>query len=61
MKFVKFFGKNNDVDSLADGVIKEVKQYKKQPEQCYWYPHFFSGNEIVNEFWPCGSKLQQYV
>uniref|UniRef100_K7MTL0 Thioredoxin domain-containing protein n=1 Tax=Glycine max TaxID=3847 RepID=K7MTL0_SOYBN len=29
MKFVKFFGKNNDVDSLADGVIKEVKQYKK--------------------------------
>ncbi|TKY65807.1 SCO1-like 1 [Spatholobus suberectus] len=29
MEFVKFFGKNNDVDSLADGVIKEVKQYKK--------------------------------
>ncbi|KAE8099182.1 hypothetical protein FH972_017186 [Carpinus fangiana] len=29
MKFVKFFGKNNDVDSLADGVIKEIKQYKK--------------------------------
>ncbi|XP_061366428.1 protein SCO1 homolog 1, mitochondrial [Gastrolobium bilobum] len=29
MDFVKFFGKNNDVDSLADGVIKEIKQYKK--------------------------------
>nr|GMC95397.1 protein SCO1 homolog 1, mitochondrial isoform X1 [Ipomoea batatas] len=29
MEFVKFFGKNNDVDSLADGVIKEIKQYKK--------------------------------
>lgn len=29
MEFVKFFGKNNDVDSLTDGVIKEVKQYKK--------------------------------
>ncbi|CAH9089001.1 unnamed protein product [Cuscuta epithymum] len=29
MEFVKFFGKNNDVDTLADGVIKEIKQYKK--------------------------------
>ena len=29
MEFVKFFGKNNDVDSLTDGVIKEVKQYMK--------------------------------
>ncbi|KAH1242105.1 Protein SCO1 1, mitochondrial [Glycine max] len=29
MEFVKFFGKNNDVDSLADGVIKEVTQHKK--------------------------------
>jgi protein SCO1/2 len=31
MQFVKFFGKNNDVDSLTDGVIKEIKhkQYKK--------------------------------
>ncbi|CAL0304425.1 unnamed protein product [Lupinus luteus] len=29
MGFVKFFGKNNDVDSLTDGVIKEIKQYKK--------------------------------
>ncbi|KAG2404634.1 Protein SCO1-like protein [Vigna angularis] len=29
MEFIKFFGKNNDVDSLTDGVIKEVKQYKK--------------------------------
>ncbi|KAJ4704403.1 Protein SCO1, mitochondrial-like protein [Melia azedarach] len=29
MEFVKFFGKNNDVDSLANGVIKEIKQYKK--------------------------------
>ncbi|XP_055812636.1 protein SCO1 homolog 1, mitochondrial [Solanum dulcamara] len=29
MEFVKFFGKNNDVDMLADGIIKEIKQYKK--------------------------------
>ncbi|KAF7825522.1 protein SCO1-like protein 1, mitochondrial [Senna tora] len=29
MQFVKFFGKNHDEDSLADGIIKEVKQYKK--------------------------------
>lgn len=29
MKFVKFFGKNNDVDGLTDGMIKEIKQYKK--------------------------------
>ncbi|XP_057443832.1 protein SCO1 homolog 1, mitochondrial-like isoform X2 [Lotus japonicus] len=29
MNFVKFFGKNNDADSLADGIIKEIKQYKK--------------------------------
>ncbi|KAF5747630.1 protein SCO1 1 mitochondrial [Tripterygium wilfordii] len=29
MKFVKFFGKNENVDSLTDGVIKEIKQYKK--------------------------------
>ncbi|KAI5663371.1 hypothetical protein M9H77_22694 [Catharanthus roseus] len=29
MEFVKFFGKNNDADSLADGVINEVKQYRK--------------------------------
>ncbi|KAI4353378.1 hypothetical protein L6164_002335 [Bauhinia variegata] len=29
MEFLKFFGKNNDVDSLTDGVIKEIKQYKK--------------------------------
>lgn len=29
MEFVKFYGKNNDVDALADGIIKEIKQYKK--------------------------------
>lgn len=29
MEFVKFFGKNNDVDSLADGIIKEIKQYRR--------------------------------
>lgn len=29
MEFVKFFGKNNDADSLADGVIKEWKQHQK--------------------------------
>ncbi|KAL9675664.1 hypothetical protein QQ045_003868 [Rhodiola kirilowii] len=28
MDFVKFFGKNNDVDQLTDGIIKEIKQYK---------------------------------
>ncbi|XAR68799.1 hypothetical protein NMG60_11000169 [Bertholletia excelsa] len=28
MEYVKFFGKNNDVDSLSDGIIKEIKQYK---------------------------------
>ncbi|KAK3212333.1 hypothetical protein Dsin_017039 [Dipteronia sinensis] len=28
MEFVKFFGKNNDVDSLAEGITKEIKQYK---------------------------------
>ncbi|OMO85036.1 Copper chaperone SCO1/SenC [Corchorus capsularis] len=28
MEFVKFFGKNNDVDSLTDGIIKEIKQKK---------------------------------
>ncbi|KAF4379097.1 hypothetical protein F8388_022184 [Cannabis sativa] len=29
MQFVKFFGKNNDVDSLTDGIIEEIKNYKK--------------------------------
>ncbi|KAM2625407.1 hypothetical protein TB1_032276 [Malus domestica] len=29
MEFVKFFGKNNDIDSLAEGITKEIKQYKK--------------------------------
>ncbi|KAJ4980204.1 hypothetical protein NE237_010984 [Protea cynaroides] len=29
MGFTKFFGKNYDVDQLAEGVIKEVKEYKK--------------------------------
>ncbi|KNA14236.1 hypothetical protein SOVF_109310 [Spinacia oleracea] len=29
MKFVKFFGKNNDVDGLVTGMIKEIKQCKK--------------------------------
>lgn len=29
MAFVKYFGKNNDVDSLVDGLIKEIKNYKK--------------------------------
>lgn len=29
MQFVKYFGKNNDVDSLVDGIIKEIKNYKK--------------------------------
>lgn len=29
MEFVKFFGKNNDVDMLTDGIIKEIKQYKQ--------------------------------
>ncbi|XP_057801227.1 protein SCO1 homolog 1, mitochondrial [Salvia miltiorrhiza] len=29
MQFVKFFGKNLDDASLADGVIREIKQHKK--------------------------------
>lgn len=29
MEFVKFYGKNNDVDSLTDGIINEIKQYRK--------------------------------
>lgn len=29
MEFVKFFGKNFDDTSLADGVIQEIKQHKK--------------------------------
>ncbi|KAL0316411.1 UNVERIFIED_CONTAM: protein SCO11, mitochondrial [Sesamum radiatum] len=29
MQFVKFFGKNVDTTSLADGVIQEIKQHKK--------------------------------
>ncbi|KAG8374430.1 hypothetical protein BUALT_Bualt11G0131000 [Buddleja alternifolia] len=29
MQFVKFFGKNLDATSLADGVIQEIKQHKK--------------------------------
>ncbi|XP_074264500.1 protein SCO1 homolog 1, mitochondrial-like [Silene latifolia] len=30
MDFVKFYGKNNDIDELTNGIIKEVKQYKKK-------------------------------
>ncbi|WCJ28050.1 hypothetical protein M5689_009759 [Euphorbia peplus] len=30
MNFLKFFGKNNDVDSLTEGIIKEIKQYKSK-------------------------------
>ncbi|CAN8260005.1 unnamed protein product [Cochlearia groenlandica] len=29
MNFVKFYGKNHDVDSLTDGVVKEIRQYRK--------------------------------
>ncbi|KAF5803003.1 putative copper chaperone SCO1/SenC, Thioredoxin domain, Thioredoxin-like superfamily [Helianthus annuus] len=29
MEFVKFFGKNNDVDALTEGILNEIKQYKK--------------------------------
>ncbi|KAK9153977.1 hypothetical protein Sjap_001457 [Stephania japonica] len=29
MEFVKFYGKNNEVDALTEGVIKEIKQYRK--------------------------------
>ncbi|CAL5060164.1 unnamed protein product [Urochloa decumbens] len=28
MEFVKFYGKNYDTDSLADGIIKEIKEHK---------------------------------
>uniref|UniRef100_A0A7N0T6K9 Thioredoxin domain-containing protein n=1 Tax=Kalanchoe fedtschenkoi TaxID=63787 RepID=A0A7N0T6K9_KALFE len=30
MDFVKFYGKNNDVDALTDGIINEIKKYKPQ-------------------------------
>lgn len=30
MKFVKFFGKNYDADTLAEGIIKEITEYRKQ-------------------------------
>ncbi|XP_010558375.1 PREDICTED: protein SCO1 homolog 1, mitochondrial [Tarenaya hassleriana] len=29
MDFVKFYGKNHDVDSLTDGVIKAMREYRK--------------------------------
>ncbi|KAG9453507.1 hypothetical protein H6P81_006411 [Aristolochia fimbriata] len=29
MEFVKFFGKNYDVNSLAEGIIQEIKQYTR--------------------------------
>ncbi|MFS7997470.1 putative copper chaperone SCO1/SenC, Thioredoxin domain, Thioredoxin-like superfamily [Helianthus anomalus] len=29
MEFIKFFGKNNDVDALTEGIINEIKQYRK--------------------------------
>ncbi|KAK4798073.1 hypothetical protein SAY86_030399 [Trapa natans] len=29
MNFVKFFGKNNDVNTLTDGIVSEIKRYKK--------------------------------
>jgi protein SCO1/2 len=28
MEFVKFYGKNYDADSLADGIIKELKGHQ---------------------------------
>lgn len=30
MEFLKYFGKNEDVDTLTNGVIKEIKGYKKK-------------------------------
>ena len=33
MQFVKFYGKNHDVDSLTDGVIQEIHQYIKARAQ----------------------------
>ncbi|VAI91599.1 unnamed protein product [Triticum turgidum subsp. durum] len=29
MEFVKFFGKNYDEDTLAEGIIKEVREHKR--------------------------------
>ncbi|KAJ6833544.1 protein SCO1-like protein 1, mitochondrial [Iris pallida] len=29
MEFVKFFGKNYDVDTLAEGIVKEISEYGK--------------------------------
>uniref|UniRef100_A0A0D9VCF8 Thioredoxin domain-containing protein n=1 Tax=Leersia perrieri TaxID=77586 RepID=A0A0D9VCF8_9ORYZ len=30
MEFVKFYGKNHDADSLADGIIKEIKEHRSR-------------------------------
>ncbi|PIA43861.1 hypothetical protein AQUCO_01800122v1 [Aquilegia coerulea] len=29
MEYVKFFGKDHDVDSLTDGIIKKIREYKQ--------------------------------
>lgn len=52
MDFVKFFGKNNDVEALTDGIIKEIKQYKKV--KAWWYPAYLLenlGKYIEEQFW----------
>lgn len=53
MEFVKFFGKNNDVESLADGVIKEIKQYKKVNAWCgaFHIPWLLEAFDIQLEQW----------
>lgn len=33
MKFVKFFGKNYDVDALAEGIIKEISEHQKKQQR----------------------------
>ncbi|KAK7294719.1 hypothetical protein RJT34_17613 [Clitoria ternatea] len=33
MEFVRFFGKNSDADSIADGVIEEVRKYLREKRQ----------------------------
>lgn len=33
MKFTKFFGKNYDADTLAEGIIKEISVHEKQQKR----------------------------
>ncbi|KAL8138320.1 hypothetical protein V2J09_004321 [Rumex salicifolius] len=50
MEFVKFFGKNNDVESLANGVINEVKKYKNLSPNRERSSQENSGKDIIPVF-----------